>query len=69
MKQRLTLTPTRPQPYNTLIGSTTSPIITLVAVAMKSWSKVLETNGRDLETLTLHSMTFSWLSYIKYKKM
>ncbi|KAH3874376.1 hypothetical protein DPMN_037618 [Dreissena polymorpha] len=58
----LTLQATLPHPCRTLTGSTASPMITLVAMAMKSWSRALETNGNDLDTRTLHSMTFSLLS-------
>lgn len=57
-----TFTPTFPQPDNTSTGSTFSPTITRVAIATKSWSNVFETNGKDRETRTLHSITFRSLS-------
>ncbi len=59
----LTFTPTLPFPASTSIGSGCSPTITWVAMATKSWSSVLEMNGKDLDTRTLHSITFSWLSW------
>lgn len=58
-----TLTPTFPHPLRTSTGSTFSPIITRVAMATKSKSSVLETNGNERDTRTLHSITFSSLSY------
>ena len=58
----LTLTPTLPHPFSTLTGSGSAPTITCVAMAIKSWPSVLETKGNDLDTRTLHSMTFRSLS-------
>lgn len=62
-----TFTPTFPHPARTSTGSTFSPTITRVAIATKSKSSVLETNGNERDTLTLHSITFSSLCYNKTK--
>lgn len=43
-------------------GSTVFPIITFVAIATMSKSRVFDTKGNDLETLKLHSITFNSLS-------
>lgn len=44
-------------------GSTSSPMMTRVAKATRSTPSVLETKGKERETRTLHSMTFSWSSW------
>lgn len=43
-------------------GSTFSPMMILVASATRSTPSVLDTKGKERETRTLHSMTFSWSS-------
>ena len=57
-----TFTPTLSQPRRTSTGSTRWPTITLVAMAIKSCSNVLETKGNERDTLKLHSMTLNSLS-------
>ena len=42
-------------------GSTDTPQMTLVAIAIKSWSRVLDTNGNVRDTRRLHSITLSSL--------
>lgn len=60
---RCTFTPILPSFLNLILtGLTGWPTITLVAKAIKSVSKVLETNGNERETRRLHSITLSWLS-------
>lgn len=44
-------------------GSTFSPMMTRVAKATRSTPSVLETKGKERETRTLHSITFSWSSW------
>lgn len=43
--------------------STFSPMMILVANATRSTPSVLDTKGKERETRTLHSITFSWSSY------
>lgn len=58
-----TFTPTTPVPVMSPTGSTSSPMMTRVANATRSTPSVLETKGKERETRTLHSMTFSWSSW------
>lgn len=44
-------------------GSTSSLMMTRVAKATRSTPSVLETKGKERDTRTLHSMTFSWSSW------
>lgn len=59
---RRTFTPTMPFPFIKPICSTSSPMMASVAMATRSTPRVLDTNGKERETRTLHSMTFSWSS-------
>lgn len=62
LKWPFTLTPTLPHPEYSSTGSTDTPHINLVAVATKSWSRVLDTKGNERDTRRLHSITFTSLS-------
>ncbi len=59
-----TLTPIRSEwrKRTSSIGSGSIPTKICVATAIKSWSNVLETNGNERDTRTLHSITFNSLS-------
>lgn len=66
----LTLTPTLSNfLFERSMGAGDSPIITLVAKLIMLQSKVFETNGKERETLRLHSITFSWLSCKSIEKI
>lgn len=56
------MTPTMPVPVMSPTGSTSSPMITWLARATRSTPRVLETKGKERDTRTLHSITFSWSS-------
>lgn len=58
-----TFTPTMPFPFMKPMCSTSSPMMASVAMATRSTPRVLDTNGNERETRTLHSMTFSWSSW------
>lgn len=62
LKWPFTLTPTLPHPEYSSTGSTDTPHINLVAVATKSWSRVLDTKGNERDTRRLHSITLTSLS-------
>ena len=51
-----------PVPLINPTGSTSFPMITCAAKATMSTPSVLEMKGKERETRTLHSITFSWSS-------
>ncbi len=51
-----------PFPFINPTASNSSPNMTLVARATRSTPSVLDTKGKERETRTLHSITFSWSS-------